>query len=379
MAQSTQRTVDVQFTGDLLPELIKSLKSFTQTAHIVFGQHDLAVIGAEQDDASVGPNSLPNVVCFRLSRHSADHYHVNPISPIKEEVKHGSTSDEEEEEEEEEEQDDEDDEDAALAQSVIVGVDYSALLSCTTGKNYKGAVFRMIIERDDPCALIIILTSRSGDKKTIVDVDPSIYPISMRHDYPPHSARSIVGQKLHNTVINIADHHKNCGITYEKDMIIFRGLVKKSQHSSVRSVADTLNVANTPPEANSFKAQGEFNAKKLSTFTKNFKLGERINMYLNDGLPLVLEILFPNYEAVETAKLTTAAAKKKSAAAAKRSEQLEDKLGALSLQDDNDAKKYEACQECQAHLGVPLADTPSYLGYIRYSLRGVSKLTEHEA
>ena len=36
MAQS-DRTVDVQFTGELLPELIKSLKTFTQTAHIVFG------------------------------------------------------------------------------------------------------------------------------------------------------------------------------------------------------------------------------------------------------------------------------------------------------------------------------------------------------
>jgi len=357
------RAVDVQFSGELLPQLIKSLKTFTQTAHIVFGQHDLAVIGAEDDDnATVGPSGL---ICFRVSRHAADHYHVD--------AKKNDDDDQSSEGEEDDDDDDEDDDDddASLAHSVVVSVDYSAILSATTGKNYRGAVLRMKIERDDPYSLIVILKSRSGEKETTITVDPSISPISMRHDYPPHSARSIIGEKLHNTVANIADNHTNCGITYEKDMIIFRGLKKKSQHSSVKSSADTLHVANTPPEANSFKAQGEFNAKKLSTFTKNFKLGERINMYLNDGLPLVLEILFPNYDTMEMSK-----PRKKSASVAK----LEDEMNALSLQDEGAAvsKKYEPCEECQVHLGVPLADTPSYLGYIRYSLRGIPKAVDKD-
>lgn len=363
MAQS-DRTVDVQFTGELLPELIKSLKTFTQTAHIVFGQHDLAVIGAEHDDNAIGPSSL---ISFRLSRHGADHYHVDPKKT------QDDDHDDQDDNDSEEEDYEDDDQDVSLAHSVVVGVDYNAILSATTGKNYRGAVLRMMIQRHDPYSLIIVLKSRSGAKETILTVDPSISPISMRHDYPSHSARSIIGQKLHNTVVNIAENHKNCGITYEKDTIIFRGLKKKNQHSSVKSSADMLHVANTPPEANLFKAEGEFNAKKLSTFAKNFKLGERINMYLNDGLPLVLEILFPNYDTLDTPK----ALKKKSVASAAK---LEDELNALSIQDKEDEieKKYEPCEECQVHLGVPLADTPSYLGYIRYSLRGIPKSAEHD-
>lgn len=339
MSLSAEHIVDVQFSGELLTALLQTVKTCTQRAHLVFGQHDLAVIGDAQHDDHAGPGSL---ISFRLMRHSADHYHVRPAADYGEVDSAEKDGDET------------DDLMRFEKTSIAVGVDLSAVLNSISGKHFKSASVCMRIRSDEPALLSITVSGRAGKKQSRLMVDTTMSPISVRHDYPAHSARSIVGQDLYNTFNDLSVTNKVCEIRYQGDEIIFEGKQKINEYSSVASSCCTLPVANPPPEAASFKAQGEFCAVKLKTFTKSHKLGNRINMYLNNGLPLVLEILLPK----SPTKKKTSAAKRVTA------NDIVDDLEALSVKEDAE------CKECQMQLGVPLADTPRYVGYVRYSLRG---------
>lgn len=341
--------VDVQFSGELLLDLLKTVKACTQRAHIVFGQHDLAVIGDAQHDNQSGPGSL---ISFRLTKHHADHYHVHPIHGESEEADADGGADDEEE----------DDLSRMEKTSIAVGVELKELIHCGSGKNFKSAAMCMKIKYAEPTMLDITLVGRIKKHSRIL-IDTTMSPISVRHDYPAYSARSIVGQELHNTFNDIANTNEKCEIRYERDEIIFEGKQKTNKYDSVEMSSCTLPVSNPPPEAASFKAQGEFNVKELKTFTKSHKLGHRINMYLNNGLPLMLEILLPNYDRMAQDKLP--AAKKKSAAKrAASADELVEKMKALDVTDALE------CKDCQSQLGVPLAQTPLYVGYVRFSLRG---------
>ena len=356
---ASDHIVDVQFSGELLMDLFKTVKACTQRAHFVFGPHDLAVIGDAQHDYQTGPASL---ISFRLTNHTADHYHVNIIPVNGDEGKSKAEGSK-----------DEDDLLQLERTSLAVSVDLSDVLNIVSGKNFKSASIRMMITHDQPTLLDFTLTGRCK-KHSRISVDTTMSPISVRHDYPAYSARSIVGQELYNTFNDIANTNERCEIRYQGDEIIFEGKQKINKYDSVEMSTCTLPVANPPHEAATFKAQGEFNAKELKTFTKRHKLGHRINMYLNNGLPLMLEILLPNYDKMAHDKLPTS--KKKGAAKRTTSaDELVDKMKALDVADP------AVCKDCQSQLGVPLAETPLYVGYVRFSLRGdvSQKHDDHQA
>lgn len=319
--------VRAQFTGPTLPKLFDAVRSCKGPGVICFTPHDITVVGAEYRGNDEDPDNLVLGMCFTLTHHEADEYHVA---------------------------------EAKVQRSAPIS-QFHTLLNVkafrNTAKDYTRLT--MLITKAEPEKLTIIQQKENGGgdvQHTLNLRETNTNPFEYDHAYHPSSSRIVSSIGLRDKCNALVTYnHKYCTLRITADEILFKGEGDGKKYAKSSNCEMRMKVSDPPmtdDEAMSYVGEGTFEVARLKSFARLPSLGVA-HLYIENEKPLLLEYMLPK-------------TKTKAVTKCDNNEQITDDQE--KGEETKPAATHEAiCQRC-VELNILTDENSQYQGFVRYVL-----------